>query len=156
MQTSPFCHCPDVWWGSQTHLYSSWPAVSRMSSRQVSPSITTCLRYESSIVGSYSSTKLHRERAEKVMWFVWRTRCILSLYSKHHDTLGKSDILKNLFSILEAREALTKGNKTLKNCRLSVLNPPSWKSSSHKEGGDTEASTGFQRGDQSKNEAEVL
>lgn len=33
----------------QTHLYSSWPAVSRISSRHVSPSITTCFLYESSV-----------------------------------------------------------------------------------------------------------
>lgn len=37
--------------------YSSWPAVSSISSRHVSPSMTTCFLYESSIVGSYSSTK---------------------------------------------------------------------------------------------------
>ena len=40
------------------YLYSSCPAVSSISRRQVSPSTTTCLRYESSIVGSYSSMKL--------------------------------------------------------------------------------------------------
>lgn len=37
--------------------YSSWPAVSSTSSRATSSSMTHCLRYESSIVGSYSSTK---------------------------------------------------------------------------------------------------
>lgn len=41
----------------RTHPYSSWPAVSRTSSSAISPSIVVCLRYESSIVGSYSSTK---------------------------------------------------------------------------------------------------
>lgn len=46
--------------------YSSCPAVSRMSNRHVSPSITTCLRYESSIVGSYSSTKW--------FWMSWMVR----------------------------------------------------------------------------------
>lgn len=38
-------------------LYSSWPAVSRMSRRATSSSMTHCFRYESSMVGSYSSTK---------------------------------------------------------------------------------------------------
>ena len=33
----------------QAHLYSSWPAVSRISNKQVSPSITTCFLYESSV-----------------------------------------------------------------------------------------------------------
>jgi len=37
--------------------YSSWPAVSSTSSNATSSSITHCFRYESSIVGSYSSTK---------------------------------------------------------------------------------------------------
>ena len=45
-----------IYW-SLMALYSSCPAVSRISSKQVSPSMTTCFRYESSIVGSYSSTK---------------------------------------------------------------------------------------------------
>jgi hypothetical protein len=40
-----------MYW-SRIAEYSSWPAVSRMSSRHVSSSIDTCLRYESSIVGS--------------------------------------------------------------------------------------------------------
>ena len=31
-------------WRSAAHLYSSWPAVSRMSSKHVSPSMTTCFR----------------------------------------------------------------------------------------------------------------
>eukprot|EP01139_Manchomonas_bermudensis_P023293 Amastigsp_a840986_14082.p2 type:complete len:161 gc:universal Amastigsp_a840986_14082:166-648(+) len=45
-----------MYW-SRIAEYSSWPAVSRMSSRHVSWSMITCLRYESSMVGSYSSTK---------------------------------------------------------------------------------------------------
>lgn len=45
-----------MYW-SRIAEYSSWPAVSRMSSKHVSSSIVTCLRYESSIVGSYSSMK---------------------------------------------------------------------------------------------------
>lgn len=35
-----------MYW-SRRALHSSWPAVSRMSSRHVSPSMTTCFRYES-------------------------------------------------------------------------------------------------------------
>ena len=38
---------PVLMYWSLIALYSSWPAVSRMSSRQVSPSITTCFLYES-------------------------------------------------------------------------------------------------------------
>jgi hypothetical protein len=42
----------DVWsrWASKNflYLYSSWPAVSKISNKHVSPSITTCFLYESS------------------------------------------------------------------------------------------------------------
>jgi hypothetical protein len=38
---------------SRKAVYSSWPAVSNTSSIHDWPSITTCFRYESSIVGSY-------------------------------------------------------------------------------------------------------
>lgn len=49
--------CPFRMYWSRIAEYSSWPAVSRMSSRHVSSSIDTCFRYESSIVGSYTLMK---------------------------------------------------------------------------------------------------
>src|SRR3989338_5872600 len=39
-------------------MYSSWPAVSRMSSWHLTPSTSMIFLYESAVVGSYSSTKL--------------------------------------------------------------------------------------------------
>lgn len=37
------------------YLYSSWPAVSRISNKHVSPSITTCFLYESSAITNHQN-----------------------------------------------------------------------------------------------------
>lgn len=52
------------------YLYSSWPAVSSMSNRHVSPSITTCFLYESSEIKQiFNEIKTHLE-----LYIIWHEK----------------------------------------------------------------------------------
>ena len=81
---------------SLSDTYSSWPAVSRTSSMHDWPSIWTCLRYESSIVGSYVSTKwLRQSCACRQHWSSHSAELQASTYLNREGGLANTTVSKH-------------------------------------------------------------
>ena len=85
--------------GSSWYLYSSWPAVSRISSRHVSPSITTCFLYESSVkITKYAFRATNRNKLNGIfLRLLLNLQCCeyLVCYTIYHHLFSERVLCKN-------------------------------------------------------------